>query len=261
MIRIFKSKKNQKNRIKQIKKSLINKLIGEKKMKISGSGTLSKMNIDDTIVSSGSVRMDGDIECLGFRSSGSARGEGNLTIHGDFKSSGSFKLHGALHGDGNAKSSGSATIEKGINIKGTLENSGSLRVGNGVEALQGVRFSGSSRVDGGLNSEGIVEIDGSTTVKGSIKAKKVVIGAQTHFGKKVTKHPYKVFGNIFATDDLELINTFVEKDVRGRNVKIGRKTEIVGNVYYIDTIEVDAKAVLAHEPIRISEIADNKIEK
>ena len=231
-------------------------------MKISGSGTLSKMSIEDTISSSGSVRINGDIECLGFRSSGSARGEGNLTIHGDFKSSGSFKLHGALHGDGNAKSSGSATIEKGIIIKGIMENSGSLRVKNGIEALKGVRFSGSSRVDGGLNSEGIVEIYGSTTIKGSIKADSVIIGANTHFGgRRVVKHPYKVFGNIFAANDLELINTFVEGDVRGRNVKIGKKTEIMGNVYYIDVIEVDPKAHLAHEPIQISEITEEKIQK
>jgi len=231
-------------------------------MKFSGSGTLSKMKYEDIIKSSGSLRMNGDIECLGFRSSGSARGEGNLIVHGDFKSSGSFNLHGALHGDGNAKSSGSATITKGINIKGVLENSGSLRVGNGVDAIQGIRFSGSSRVDGELNSEETIEINGSTTVKGSVKAKKVFIGTQTHFGgKKVTKHPYKVFGNIFATDDLEIINTFVEKDVRGRNVKIGKKTEILGKVYYIDNIEVDPKAVLAHEPIQISEITEEKIQK
>jgi len=231
-------------------------------MKISGSGTLSKMNIDDTIISSGSVRMTGDIECLGFRSSGSARGEGNLTVHGDFKSSGSFNLHGALHGDGNAKSSGSATIEKGIAVKGTLENSGSLRVGNGVEALKGIRFSGSSRVDGELNSEENIEIDGSTTVKGSIKAKNVFFGINTRFsGKKVVRHPFKVFGNIFAGKNLELINTFVEGDVRGRNVRIGKKTEIMGKVYYIDTIEVDPKATLAHEPVQISEIAKNKIQK
>ena len=79
-------------------------------MKISGSGTLNKMKLDDTISSSGSVRIDGDVECLGFRSSGSARGEGNLIVHGDFKSSGSFNLRGGLQADGNAKSSGSATI-------------------------------------------------------------------------------------------------------------------------------------------------------
>ena len=231
-------------------------------MKFSGSGSLSKMKYEDTIASSGSLRMDGDIECLGFRSSGSARGEGNLIVHGNFKSSGSFNLNGVLYGDGNARSSGSATINKGINIKGVLENSGSLRVGGGVEAVQGIRFSGSSRVDGSLTSEEIIEIDGSTTVKGDIKAKRVLFGTLTHNGgNRVKKHPYKVFGNIFATDDLELINTFVEKDVRGRNVIIGRRTEIGGNVYYIDTIEIDPKATLAHKPIQISEVTEEKIQK
>ncbi|MBY9013151.1 MAG: hypothetical protein KGD70_12320 [Candidatus Lokiarchaeota archaeon] len=231
-------------------------------MKISGSGTLSKMTIEDNIVSSGSLKMDGDIECLGFRSSGSARGEGNLTVHGDIKNSGSFRIIGALNADGNARFSGSSTIGEEINIKGELENSGSLRVGNGVEALQGIRFSGSTRVDGGLKSDETIEIDGSTTVRGSIKANNVLIGTQTNSGgKKVSKHPYKVYGNIFSANDMEIINTFVEGDVRGRNVIIGRRTEITGNIYYIESIEIDPKATLNHEPIQISEITEDKIQK
>ena len=231
-------------------------------MKISGSGTLSKMKLDDTISSSGSVRIDGDVECLGFRSSGSARGEGNLIVHGNFKSSGSFNLRGALHGDGNARSSGSATFEKELNVKGKLEKSGSLRVGNGIVALKSIRFSGSTRVDGGLNSDGVIEIDGSTTIRGDIKATDVLFGINAPFsGKRGAKHPYKVFGNIFAENELELINTFVEGDVRGRNVKIGRKTEVTGEVYYIDSIEVHPKATLAHKPIQISEISEAKLIK
>ena len=67
-----------------------------------------------------------------------------------------------------------------------------------------------------------------------------------------------MFGNIFAADDLELINTFVKGDVRGRNVKIGRKTEIMGKIYYIDTIDVDLKATISHNPIQISEFTENK---
>jgi cytoskeletal protein CcmA (bactofilin family) len=231
-------------------------------MKISGSGTLSKIKLDDTISSSGSVRMDGDIECLGFRSSGSVRGDGNLIVHGDFRSSGSFNLHGALHVDGKAKSSGSATIEMDLKIKGKLENSGSLRVGDGIEALSGISFSGSSRVDGGLNSDETIEIDGSTTIKGDIKANNVLFGTNAPFsGKRGVRHPYKVFGKIFAENKLELINTFVEGDVRGRDVKIGRKTEVIGKVYYIDNIEIDPKANLSNTPIQITEVNENKLEK
>lgn len=223
-------------------------------MKLSGSDRLSGGNIDDTIVSSGSTKIEGDFSCDGFRSSGSLRGEGNLIVRGDVKSTGSFRIVGALHGDGNAKFSGSTTIGEEIDIKGALENSGSLRVGNKVDALQGMKFSGSTKIDGSLNSEGTIEIDGSTTVKDSIKANSVFIGTQTYFGvKKRSKHPYKVFGNIFASNDVEIINTFVQGDVRGRNVKIGKRTEVSGKVYYIDNIEVDPKATLVYEPIQITE--------
>ena len=44
-------------------------------------------------------------------------------------------------------------------------------------------------------------------------------------------------------------------------LKIGRKTEILGKVYYIDAIEVDHKAHLAYEPIQISEITEEEIQK
>ncbi len=231
-------------------------------MKISGSGKLSEMSIKDNIVVSGSVKMDGNIECQGFRSSGSTRGVGNLTVHGDVKSSGSFRILGALHGDGNAKFSGSTTIGEEIEIKGVLESSGSLRVGNKVESLQGMRFSGSTKVDDGLNSEGTIEINGSITVRGDITGNNVFIGTQTSFDlKRIVKHLYKVFGNIFSTNDVEIINTFVQGDVKGRNVKIGRRTEITGKVYYVDTIEINARATLTHEPIQISEIAEDKLEK
>ena len=230
-------------------------------MKISGSGTLSG-KIDDHISVSGSVKISGDFECNGFRTSGSSRALGNLTVHGDIKSSGSFRVMGALYGSGNGRFSGSTTIGEEIEIKGVLENSGSLRVGNKVEALQRIRLSGSTKVGGGLFSQGTIDIDGSTTIKGDINGDNVFIGTQTYFGvKNLVKHENKVFGNIFSTNDIEIINTFVQGDVKGRNVKIGKRTEIAGKVYYVDTIEINAKATLTHEPIQISEIAEDKLEK
>jgi cytoskeletal protein CcmA (bactofilin family) len=87
----------------------------------------------------------------------------------------------------------------------------------------------------------------------------VLIGTQTYFSvKKSSKHPNKVYGNIFASNDVEIINTFVQGDVRGRNVKIGKRTEISGKVYFIDTIKIDPKVTLTHEPIQISKITENK---
>jgi len=44
-------------------------------------------------------------------------------------------------------------------------------------------------------------------------------------------------------------------------VKIGKRTKVLGKVYYIDNIEVDVKATLAHEPIQISEIGEDKLQQ
>ena len=221
-------------------------------MKISGSGKLSAGKIDDELSVSGSARIEGDFECNGFRSSGSLKGKGNLTVHGDVKSSGSFRLDGHLRSDGNVRSSGSATIGGAIIAKGTVGSSGSLRAGNKVEGLQGVRFSGSSNVQGDVLSEKTIIIEGSTTINGNIKGEDVYIGRERLLGRKLFKHPYKVYGNIFAENDVDLIGTYVDGDVRGRDVKINRATEVVGKVYYIDSIEVDPKAKLANEPVQIS---------
>ena len=222
-------------------------------MKISGSGRLSAGKIDDELSVSGSAHIEGDFECNGFRSSGSLKGKGNLTVHGDVKSSGSFRLDGHLRGDGNVRSSGSATIGGAIITKGTVGSSGSLRTGNKVEGLQGVRFSGSSNVQGDVLSEKTIIIEGSTTINGNIKGEDVYIGRERVLGsRKLFKHPYKVHGNIFAENDVDLIGTYVGGDVRGRDVKINRATEVVGKVYYINSIEVDPKAKLSSEPVQIS---------
>ena len=87
-------------------------------MKVSGSGTLPKGKLDEELISSGSTKVSGDLECEGFKSSGSLRGSGNLIIHGDFRCSGSFKLAGSVTVDGNAKSTGSTTIDGEVSING-----------------------------------------------------------------------------------------------------------------------------------------------
>ncbi|MBY9014825.1 MAG: hypothetical protein KGD68_03965 [Candidatus Lokiarchaeota archaeon] len=231
-------------------------------MKISGSGRLSGMTLKDTLVVSGSVKINGNFECEGFRSSGSMRGEGDLTVQRDVKSSGSFRLSGNLEAKGNAKFSGSTTIGQGIKIGGEFRNSGSLRTGDKIEADQGMRLSGSTRVEGGLFSQETIEIEGSTTINGDINANEVLIGAQTAImDKRIIKHPYFVSGSIYGVDTVNINYTIVDGDVKGRHVIIGKRTEVAGNVYYIDSIEVDDKAVLANEPIQISEIKEDRIEK
>ncbi|MHA2180424.1 MAG: hypothetical protein ACXAAH_03255 [Promethearchaeota archaeon] len=222
-------------------------------MRISGSGRLSAGKIDEELHTSGSARIQGDFECNGFNSSGSFRGSGNLTVHGDIKSSGSFRLAGSIHGDGDAKSSGSSRVGGEISIRGSFGSSGSLRVGGGITALQGIKSTGSSNVRGNLFSERSIEITGSTTIYGNIHGSNIHIGVgRVLGGRGAFKHPVKVYGNIFGKKSVNLVRTLVESDVKGRIVIIGRNTEILGQVYYVDNIEINEKSRLNHKPIQIS---------
>jgi cytoskeletal protein CcmA (bactofilin family) len=222
-------------------------------MKISGSGTLSEGKIDDELYVSGSAKIKGNFECNGFQSSGSLRGAGNLTIHGDIKSSGSFRITGNVYGEGNLRSSGSMSVDGELLIKGKLHSSGSFRGGNRVEAIDGIKVSGSARIQGDLLTLELVEITGSGIINGNVSGTDVILGRERTLSRSIYKHPNKVYGTILARNNVELIRALVEGDVKGRDVIIGRGTEISGTVYYVDTIEVDDKATLAHEPIQIPE--------
>ncbi|MHA2283145.1 MAG: hypothetical protein ACXAC5_20070 [Promethearchaeota archaeon] len=222
-------------------------------MRISGSGRLSAGKIDEELYTSGSARIQGNFECNGFQSSGSFRGSGNLTVHGDIRSSGSFRLAGSIHGDGDARSSGSSRVGGEISIRGAFGSSGSLRVGDKITALQGIKFSGSSNVKGSLFSERSIEISGSTTIYGDVNCSNVYIGVgRVLGGRSAFKHPVKVYGNISARKSVNLVRTLVEGDVKGRIVIIGRNTEILGQVYYVDDIKISEKVKLNHDPIQIS---------
>jgi len=220
-------------------------------MKISGSGRLSAGKIEDELNTSGSAKLEGHFECTGFSSSGSFRGPGSLTVHGDIKSSGSFRIEGFIHGDGNAKFSGSTSVGEEVLVKGGLRSSGSFRIGKSVEGLEGIRFSGSARVNGDLLSQNTIDVSESTTINGDVSGDNIIFG-RSKMSLNIYKHPYKVHGEVYARSNLELNNAFIDGDVQGRNVIIGKGTEILGKVYYVDSIEVHKKATLASEPIQIS---------
>ena len=206
------------------------------------------LQINEDLISTGSTRINGNLECEGFKSSGSLKGSGNLIVHGNFRCSGSFKLAGSVTVNGNAKSTGSTTIDGEILIKGEFTKSGSLNAGKQVEALEGVKISGSTKIQGNLLSKRDVDICGSTTVEGNIKADNVFIGLLVELRPW---QPYKVFGNIVADNEVNIKKTYVAGDVKGYDVKIDYGTEIKGEVYYINSIEVSPRATLANKPKRI----------
>ena len=221
-------------------------------MKVAGSSTLNEGKINEDLVASGSTRLNGNLECEGFKSTGSLKGLSNLTVLGDFQCAGSFKLAGSLTVEGNAKSSGTTIIDGALLIKGGLSKSGSLKTGKQVEAQEGVKISGFTRIQGNLLSKKDVDLRGSVTIDENIKAENVFIG-MTIDDFRPFKHPYKVHGNIVADNEVTIKKTFVGGDIEGRDVKIGKGTEVVGTIYYINSIEVSSRATLANKPVQIKD--------
>jgi len=219
----------------------------EKHISVSGSAKISGGKVDKSIRISGSGKINGDLECNELTSSGSLEGSGNITVHGDISSSGTFNVAGFLYGDESADFAGSAQVGNIVTIQGSLVASGTFIGGNFVRGEQGITLSGSSDINGNLSSEKSININGSTEIEGNVVAEDVIIGNL----EKIRKQHYRIHGSIFAKNDVNVIRTQVERDIKGRNVKIGRGSEIFGNVYYVENIEIDEKAKLANEPIQI----------
>lgn len=220
-------------------------------MRVSGSSTLPEGKINESLVASGSTRINGNLECEEFKSSGSLKGSGDLSVLGDFQCSGTFRLKGSLTVEGDARSAGSTTIDGGILIEGKYSKSGTLKTGKQLEALEGVKISGLTNIQGNLMSKKEVVLRGNTTVEGNIKAEDVFIGMP--IDRRPIKHPYKVHGNIVADNEVNIKKTFVAGDVKGRDVTIGHGTEVVGAVYYINSIEISSRVTLAKQPIQIKD--------
>ncbi|MHA1121777.1 MAG: hypothetical protein ACTSUW_07295 [Candidatus Heimdallarchaeota archaeon] len=220
-------------------------------MRVSGSSTLTEGKINEKLVASGSTRINGDYECEEFKSSGTLKGAGNLTVLGDFQCSGTLKLEGSLTVEGDARSAGSTTIDGEILIMGGYTKSGTLRAGKQIEALEGVKISGFTKIQGNLMSKKDVVLRGNSIVNGNIKAENVFIGMP--IDRRPIKHPYKVHGNIVADNEVNIKKTYVAGDVKGRDVKIGHGTEVVGAVYYTNSIEVSSRVTLAKQPMQIKD--------
>ncbi len=215
---------------------------------ISGSAKISGGIINKSIRVSGSGKINGDLECDGLTSSGSLKGSGNLNAHGDVSSAGTFSIAGFLYGDEGADFSGSTQIGNLVNIQGTLIASGSFKAGHFVRGEQGVTLSGSSTINGNLSSGKKIEIEGTTHIEGNVVAEDILIGASETIKKK---QRYRIHGSVLAKNIVNIARAHVEGDIKGRDVTIGKGSEILGNIYYVDNIEIHKKAKPSNEPIQI----------
>ncbi|MFX1313248.1 MAG: hypothetical protein ACFFHD_11635 [Promethearchaeota archaeon] len=219
----------------------------EKHISVSGAAKISGGTVNKSIRLSGSGKINGDLECNGLTSSGTLEGSGNITVHGDISSSGTFNVAGFLYGDESADFAGSTQVGNIVTIQGSLIASGTFIGGNFVRGDQEVTLSGSSEINGNLSSEKSININGTTEIEGNVVAEDVIIGNL----EKVKKQHYRIHGSIIAKNDVNIIRTRVGRDIKGRNVKIGQGSEIFGNVYYVENIEINGKAKLENEPNQI----------
>jgi cytoskeletal protein CcmA (bactofilin family) len=220
----------------------------EEHISATGSAKISGGKTNKSIRLSGSGEINGDLECNGLTSSGSLKGSGNVRVHGDISSSGSFSIAGFLYGDESADFSGSTEIGNLITIQGSLIVAGYFRAGHFVRGEQGIEFSGSSDINGNLSSEKTVSVNGSSNIEGNVIGENVLLGASEDMKKK--QH-FRVHGSIHAKNKITINRTHVDGDVKCKDIIIGRGSEILGTVYYVDNIETDKKAKLANEPIKI----------
>ncbi|MFX1568895.1 MAG: hypothetical protein ACFFCV_11085 [Promethearchaeota archaeon] len=213
-----------------------------------GSAKISGGKTNKSIRISGSGTINGDLICSGLTSSGSLKGSGNLTVHGDISSSGSLNIAGFLTGDESADLSGTTQIGNLTKVQGSLIAAGSFKAGHFVRGEEGVNFSGSSEINGNLSSEKDVKINGSTYIEGNVVGENVLFGSPD----KIKKQHYRIHGSIHAKNIIDIVRTHVDGDIKGKDITLRRGTEILGNVYFVENIEIDKKAKLANEPIKIN---------
>ena len=255
-------------------------------MVFSGSATISDLVTDKAIITSGTCAIQGNLECNGFRSSGTLHGIGNILTHKNFASSGTIKLEGEIECEGNAKFSGSAKIYGNIVIKRSLISSGILNLNGplkvGLEALSsgttkcdsllvngllsvsgsvnalevkagdGIKSSGSLSVTKDIDSSKFVDITGKLKAGGNIYGDSVLIDySRKEKILRFNNFHYFVSGNINAKDLVSINRTLVEGDIRGRSVIIERYSQVNGTIYYVDDYIIDDKAKISNPPVQI----------
>ncbi len=119
-------------------------------MKISGSGQLPAGEYEGVSIS-GSGKCLGNVKCVSFRASGSARCEGDITCTEGFTASGSAHIHGDISAN-------------------TVRCAGSFHAERNVTAHESAHFSGSCHIEGNCVSQGKIDASGSFSVEHDIEA-------------------------------------------------------------------------------------------
>ena len=157
----------------------------------------------------------------------------------------------------NAKFTGSARIVGDSSIQGFTKSTGSLEVNSNLQAVSGLSSLGFLGIDGNLLSQRNISIFGGSKVSGNMVAENIDVGSSRWYSFlkmqlfRPFRHPYEIKGNVFAKNKVNLTKTIIDGDVKGFDVKIGRKTEVGGQVFFVNSIKVKRTARLSNNPIQV----------
>ena len=221
---------------------------------VAGSTRITGGEVPKDIRIAGSGKIESDVICNQFKTAGSLKSSGNITARGDVRASGSFKCEGFLQTEKDAKFSGSARIDKETIVQGRLTAAGSFKCNENVQAVVGAKFAGSSNIGGSLLSQGTVEIEGKTQIAENLVGEDVLInkGKELLFLRRRRLSKSEIGKDVFATGELYIANTDVNGDVKALSVELGPYSKVNGTVYYVERLDVDKRAELANEPVKIS---------
>ena len=233
-------------------------------IKITGSGSSSGGKYNSVIIS-GSGKINGDLECVDFKTAGSSKVSGNLKadsikISGSAKIEGDvevedIKISGSSHVVGNVKSQ-SIKINGSTHIEGNLYGeevniAGSVHIGKNCEA-EYFKTSGSFRIQGLLNAgQVIIKLGGRCIVK-EIGGEHIEVRVNPFDNSLFRKVIDKMFNSrgdltteLIEGDDIYIQNTNA-KIVRGNNITIGEGCNI-GLLEYKGDINISDASIVKEQ--------------
>jgi cytoskeletal protein CcmA (bactofilin family) len=233
-------------------------------IKISGSGSAGGGKYNEVIIS-GSGKINGDIECVEFKTSGSSKVIGNLKaetikISGSARIEGNveakeMKVSGSTHVIGEVKSE-ILKVSGSTHIEGSLYGEeigimGSVHIDKNCEA-ESFKASGSFKIQGLLNAEQVKIIIGGYCSVQEIGGENIEVRlnpVDSFFIKKIIDKVFNSKGEL-TTELIEGNEIYLEntnaKIVRGNNVTIGEGCNI-GLIEYSGEINISSESIVKEQ--------------
>ena len=220
-------------------------------MKFDGLARIPAGKILQDIKINGFGRIDGDFECDSLHTEGLLRSKGDLVLHGDFKCEGAFTCKGKLKCEQDVHIEGATRIRKSVNVKGSLHIEGAFKCKDHIHVIEGAIFEGMTTVKGDLSSHGTIKILGRGKISGNVVGENVIIEKSENVKLPFSKRSL-ITGDIAVKEKVSIDNIKVLGEIQGKIVHIGENSEIQGNVFYVDEIDITPSAQLMHEPVKIT---------